>query len=100
MTEIKESVKSTIYNVTMTLANTEYPQVLPDGTKIIEIRCQDQGFVTRYAFETGKVATPTSPYRTLGAGEVKTLEGLYLISNIIYVACGTAGKVMEIEVWT
>lgn len=94
------AVRSTIYNVAMTLANTEYSQVLPDGTKTIEIRCQDQGFVTRYSFETGKVATPTAPYRTLGAGEVKTLEGLYLNSTTIYVACGTASKVIEIEVWT
>jgi len=49
---------------------------------------------------TGKVAAPTAPYRTLGAGESKTLDGLDLTSKTLYFACGDAGKVMEIECWT
>lgn len=90
----------TLYNVTMTLANTEYSQALPANTKILEFREQSTGFVTRYAFETGKVAGSVSPFRTLGAGEVKTLDGLNLTSKTLYVACSTAGKIMEIECWS
>lgn len=90
----------TIYNVTMTNADTEYSQALPAGTKILEFRCLDPGFATRYAYATGKVATPTAPYGYLGAGEVKTVEGLNLSSKTLYFACASAGKIMEIECWT
>jgi len=89
----------TVYNVVMTLADTEYSQVLPANTKIVEFRCQESGFDTRFAYETAKVATPTAPYRTLLAGEVKTVEGLNLTSKTLYFACGTAAKTMEIECW-
>lgn len=89
-----------IYNVTMTSADTEYSQLLPDNTKILEFRCQDIGFSARYAYETAKVATPTAPYGILSAGEAKTVEGLNLTTKTLYFACGTAAKVMQIEVWT
>ncbi len=90
----------TLYNVPMTLADTEYSQALPANTKILEFREQSTGFVTRFAFVTGKVATPTAPYRTLDVGEVKTLDGLNLAAATLYFACSTAGKVMEIECWS
>lgn len=90
----------TLYNVTMTLADTEYSQALPANTKILEIREQSMGYVTRYAFVTGKVAIPTAPYRTLGAGEVKTLDNLNLAAVTLYFACSTAGKILEIEAWS
>lgn len=89
-----------IYNIEMTLADTEYSQALPANTKILEFREQSTGFVTRYAFAAGKVAAPTAPYRTLDVGEVKTLDGLNLAAATLYFACSTAGKVMEIEAWT
>lgn len=89
-----------IYNVTMTNINTEYSQALPANTKIIEFRNQGVGFDTRYAYETGKVATPTAPYALLAAGEVKTVEGLNLTGKTLYFACGTAGQTLQLEVWT
>jgi len=97
---VSDATTPTVYNVIMTLADTEYSQLLPDNTKIVEFRCQDTGFATRFAYVTGKVAAPTAPYRTLGAGESKTLDGLDLTSKTLYFACGDAGKVMEIECWT
>ena len=90
----------TLYNVTMTLADTEYSQALPANTKIVSFRCQDSGFDTRFAFVASKVATPTAPYRSLLAGEERTVEGLNLAATTLYFACGTAGKVFEIEAWT
>ena len=89
-----------IYNVPMTLADTEYSQALPANTKILEFRNQDVGFATRFAYETGKVAGSVSPYGLLAAGEVKTVEGLNLTSKTLYFACGTAGKILQIECWT
>lgn len=90
----------TLYAVTMTLANTEYSQALPAGTKILEFRCRATGYDVRFAYVTGKVAAPVDPYRTLSAGQVKTLDILNLAAGTLYVACGTAGQIAEIEVWT
>ena len=89
-----------LFNVTMTNLDTEYSQALPAGTKKFEIRCQDPGFATRFAYVTGKVATPTAPYKILLAGEVKSIDGINLAAQTLYFACGTAGKVFEIEAWT
>ena len=90
---------STIYNITMTTADTEYSQALPANTKAITIQCQAD-YAVRFAFETGKVATPTTPYGTVKAGMVYYEVGLNLASTTIYVACGTAGQVAEIICWS
>lgn len=90
----------TIYNITMTGADTEYSRVLPENTKYVEFRCRDPAITTRYAYETGKVATPISPYKTLLAGEIKSIERTNLTSTTLYFASETANKIMEIEVWT
>jgi len=88
-----------IYNITMTNANTEYSQALPTGTKRFTLQCRGT-YDIRYAFETGKVATPTAPYMTLKAGMVYYEDDLNLTSRTIYLACGTAGQVVEIICWT
>ena len=98
--DIKVATTPILYNITMTVADTEYSQLLPDDTKKVEFRCRDIGFSTRYAYETGKVATPTVPYGILAPGETKTVEGLNLTTKTLYFACGTGTKVMQIEVWT
>lgn len=98
--DIEVATTPILYNVTMTTADTEYSQLLPDDTKKIEFRCQDVGFATRYAYETNKVATPTTPYGILAPGETKTIDGLNLTTKTLYFACSTGTKVMQIEVWT
>lgn len=87
-----------IHNIAMTLADTEYEQELPAGTKQFEFRCRG-AFDIRYAYETGRVATPTAPYRTLSSGITEYQENLNLPDTTLYVACGTAGQVVELEVW-
>jgi len=89
-----------IYNVEMTNLDTQYSQALPANTKILEFNCREEGFDVRYSFETGKVATPTAPYKTLKAGAIKTVDGLNLTSKTLYFACGTAAKNIEIECWS
>lgn len=89
----------TIYNIVMTNADTEYSLALPTNTKILHFRCQDNTITTRFSFITGKVATPTAPYRTLFAGEIRNIERLNIITRTLYIACGIAGHTMEIEAW-
>ena len=54
----------------------------------------------RYAFTTGKVATPTAPYFTLKAGMTYYKEGLDLSSKTLYVASSNAGDIVELITWS
>jgi len=84
----------------MTNADTEYSQALPAEIKALEFRCRD-GTEMRFAFVTGKVATPTAPYATLPANADywKELPGIGT-QMTLYVACASAGKVAEVIAWT
>jgi hypothetical protein len=62
-----ETLEPVILNVTLTSADTEYSQALPIGTKYFSIQCRT-AFAIRYAFATGRVATPTAPYATVKSG--------------------------------
>lgn len=95
----KISSTPTIYNITMTNANTEYSQALPAGTKKFTWQCRT-AFDVRFAFVTGKVATPTAPYMTLKSGAIYYEDGTNLTSITLYLACGTAGKVVELICYT
>lgn len=89
-----------IFNVTMTLADTQYSQALPFGTK--KVRITTDAAVTdnfRVAYVTGKVATPTAPYlKYLGTGEHK-IEDIWFEDTTVYFACSTTGKIAQIEAW-
>lgn len=87
-----------VFNVDLTAQNTEYSQELPAGTTRIRFQCRD-GTDIRYAFETGKVATPTAPYMTLKSGQVYDAGRLFLNKGTIYFACGSNSKVVELEAW-
>ena len=93
-----EGKTPTIYNKTMTLADTEYSQVLPANTKKFEFRCRDADDI-RFAYVTGKVAGPTAPYRVLLSGEIKSENNINLSDKTLYFACANPGKIMEIETW-
>lgn len=99
---IDEVLTPVIQNVTMTLADTEYSLTLPANTKYFSIQCAD-GTAMRYAFVTGKVATPTAPYMTLLAnGALNTPEKIAVANGAltIYFACGSAGKIAQLLSWT
>ncbi len=93
------STTPTVYNLTLTSANTEYSQALPANTREFRFRCRTI-FDVRYAYVTGKVATPTSPYLTLPAGSDFWSDWTNLPSTTLYFASSTAGVIMEIEAWT
>ena len=89
----------TLYNLTITTANTEYSQALPAGCNAMEVRLRDST-AFRVAWVTGKVATPTAPYLTIPAGHA------YYVSNLdtrrahtIYIAAPAGTKMAEVEVW-
>jgi hypothetical protein len=88
----------TIYNVTLTSANTEYSQVLPANTKRFSVHLRDYA-TFRVAYVTGKVAAPTAPYLTIAANGELYNEGLDVSSKTLYLASPSAGKTAEIEVW-
>ena len=89
----------TVYNVTLTNANTEYSQALPANTREFRFHCRTL-YDCRFAWVTGKVATPTSPYLTLFAGSDYYSDNDNLASQTLYLASSTAGVVIEIECWT
>lgn len=85
----------TIFNVTLTSANTEYSQALPDCTRY-DFQCRT-AYDVRYAFETGKVAGPTAPYLTLKAGGTFTSDFVPQAAGpqTVYLASAQAGVVVE-----
>jgi len=90
-----------IYNVVMTLADTEYSQTLPAACTRFLIQMRENDTAFRIAFVTGKVAAPTAPYYTVQAAREYFEEGLNLRMpyNTIYFACAVAAKNIQIIAW-
>lgn len=90
----------TIANVTLTSANTEYSYAFPNGTTHFEVQARTSAAV-RFAFVTGKVATPTAPYATIKADDSYSSFNLWGSQTLtLYLATASAGTVMEIISWT
>jgi hypothetical protein len=90
----------TIYNKTCTVADTEYSQALPAGTKKFVCKFRNAAHAGRIAFVTGKVATPTEPYWSIWANGTYNEDQIKGAAITIYVASGTAGAVLEIVAWS
>ena len=56
-----------IDNTELTTADTEYSITIPAGARYLTTQLRTAA-VMRFAFEAGKVATPTSPYGTVKSG--------------------------------
>lgn len=87
-------------NQTCTVADTEYEIALPAGCQHFSIQCRT-AFDVRFAFVTGKVATPTAPYLTLKSGQTYTSpEKMSLpTGKSLFVASSQAGVVVEVLPW-
>lgn len=88
----------------MTLADTEYSQVLPENCKGFIIHTRDET-VFRLAYEAGHVAVPTAPYFTVPAGKAYGEGDIFIYTyggNLLtlYFASTNAGKIIEITYWT
>jgi hypothetical protein len=57
-------------------------------------------FDIRFAFETGKVATPTAPYGTIKSGGSYDEDGLDMVDKTLYLASSQAGVVVEVVIYT
>lgn len=92
----------TIINTTMTLADTEYSQQLPENCKGFLIHTRDES-TFRIAFATGRVALPTEPYFTVPEGKAygDSVSNYTYGGNLLtlYFASDYAGKVVEILYW-
>jgi len=88
----------TEYNITLTSADTQYSQALPENTRELRFRCRTL-FDVRYSFTTGKVATPTAPYLVLPAGSDYISDNNNLTSTTLYLASAEAGVIVELEVY-
>ena len=94
------STQITEYNITLTLADTEYSQALPANTKKIEFWSRNK-YAFRHAFTAGKVAGLASPYLTAFANSNYESPGMAdLTSKTIYFATDSAGDVIEMRVWS
>ena len=100
VTDAKAAAPTT-YNVTLTNADTEYSQALPANCRGFEFQCRTEATV-RFAFATGKVATPTAPYHTLKAGDYYSSPPISQAASpsTLYLASATAGVVVEILAWS
>ena len=89
-----------VYNTTLTTADTQYSRSMPAGCRRFEFQCRTSSDV-RFAFETGKVATPTAPYMTLKAGTAYDSGPVNQggAPSTLFLASSTAGVVVEILSW-
>lgn len=88
--------KPTIYNLTLTSANTEYSQALPDDTREVTIKTRTMASELKLAFVENESGTK---YQTIPVGASKTITEKYLKGLTLYVQSPDAGVVVEIEVW-
>lgn len=89
-----------IYNLTLSSADTEYSQALPEVGRISKLLIQCRtAFDVRLAFVTGKVAGPTAPYMTIKSGTAYYDNDVIMSGSTLFLASSEAGVVAEILVW-
>ena len=88
------------YNVTLTVADTEYSQAMPANCRAFEFQARTDVAI-RWQTVTGKVATPTAPYDTLKAGDYYYSYDLNqgASPSTLYFGSAIAGTVVEIKSW-
>ncbi len=85
----------TIYNKTMTLADTEYSQALPANTKKFTVKCRGEYDVKLCFTESGSGTT----YITIPSQQSYWEDGIVDASITLYFQCATAAQVLEIVAW-
>jgi hypothetical protein len=91
---VQEAGSVTVYNVSVTLANTEFSQDLTEGTKAFTIRVRG-GSSLKLAFEAGQSGTN---YVTIPPGANYTAEGLNF-SGTLYFQTPKPSQTVEIVEW-
>ena len=90
----------TVYNVTLTVADTEYSQAMPANCRGFEFQARTNVAV-RWQVVTGKVAASVAPYDTLKAGCYYFSYDLNqgASPSTLYFGSAIAGTVVEIKAW-
>ncbi len=83
------------HRVIMTLADTEYSQLLPANCKRFLVKCRTN-YPIRVAFTEGWTATT---YLTVPAGMTYWEDSIQITGLTLYLRCMTAGQVAEIVAW-
>ena len=91
----------TIYNVTLTVADTEYSQAMVANCRRFEFQARTEATI-RFSNVTGKVAGPTSPWATLKAGDYYDSGPINQgdSPSTLYLGSATAGTIVEIISWS
>jgi hypothetical protein len=100
--QIAPALVVTETNLTLTSADTEYSHLLQTTTRQVRFQCRT-AYDVRYAYTTGKVATPAAPYQTLKSGTVRAIDGIGVAAGAtrtLYFASAQAGVIVEIEEWS
>ena len=85
-----------LYNVAMTLANTEYSQALPANTRKLLIRCRGA-----YAIKVAYVSTESgTKYLTVPSGMTYWEDLIQPATLTLYFQCATAAQEAEIVAWS
>lgn len=86
-----------IQNVTLTLANTEYPVVFPNGTQRFMVKVRGSNSKLQVAWNSGQSGTN---YFTVERGVVLREESIILTGKTIYIQAPVAGTVIEVMSWS
>jgi len=96
VTDQATATTNKIYNVTCTLAGTEYSQALSANTKKVKIKARGNSKL-KYSF----VATESlTKYITVHAGGYEIEEGFNTPTLTIYFNASKAGEIVEISEWS
>lgn len=93
---VLQAATHNIYNVTMTLANTEYSQALPAHTKKFTIKCRTL-YSIKLAFTLNQSGVT---YLTIPAGMAYSEDLIRPATLTLYFQCPTAAQVAEIVAWS
>jgi len=88
------------YNVTLTVADTEYSQAMPANCRAFEFQARTDVAI-RAAFVTGHVAGPAAPWITLKAGDYYYSFDLNqeAAPSTLYLGSAIPGTIVEIIAW-
>ncbi len=95
-TMLTRATSPLVYNVAMTLADTEYSQALPANTRKFLIRC-------RGAYPINVCALPLGSdtlFITLPSGAAYWEDVIQITGFTLYFQCPTAAQVCEIIAWS
>ncbi len=91
----RKATTPVIHRVIMTLADTEYSQLLPANCKKFLVKCR-ANYAIRVAFGAGLT---TTTYLTVPAGMSYWEDLLQITGLTLYLRCMTAAQVVEIVAW-